>query len=245
MHPILFKVGSLTFYTHGVLAVVGIIVTCLTMYYFAGREKLDREFLFDNMIYTVLFGIIGARLTYFFLYRDQFSSLKEILYLQDGGMVSYGGFILGLLTFYLIYRADRKNLMRWLDILAIGFAFGLFFGRIGNIMAGEYAGRITSSRYAISGIIPVTLYEGILVLLLGIIMKWKFLRKKSSSSGQYFLGFLLFYGFGRFIIDYWRDEKVLFLAMNLGQIISLIIGIIALIVLMRRRTNLEAKDVII
>lgn len=233
MHPILFTLHGLIIYTHGFLAVIGIIVTSILLYYLAGKIDLDRSYMFDKMIYVVLFGIIGSRLNYFFLYRDQFSNWKEIFYLQDGGMVSYGGFLLGLIAFIVLFRKEAKKLVQWLDIFAISFCFGLFFGRLGNIMAGEYAGKISVSKFAIDYYIPVTLYEGILVLLIGIVLLVFFLKNK-RANGFYFPLFLFLYGTGRFVIDFWRDDKNIVGPFGLSQIISLTIAILGLLFLLIR-----------
>lgn len=187
--------------------------------------------LFDNIIYAVLAGIIGARILYFVLYRNQFSSFSEIFYLWNGGMVSYGGFVLGGLILLLLLFLQKKPVGKWFDITTIGFAFGLFLGRIGNLMAGEYAGKPSGSWLSIDGLIPVTLLEGIYVFLLA----FSFLiiyRSQKIKDGLLALIFLFAYGSGRFIIDFWRDEKVRFFHISMGQWFSLLIAIISLIIIM-------------
>ncbi|MCX6808810.1 MAG: prolipoprotein diacylglyceryl transferase [Candidatus Berkelbacteria bacterium] len=232
MHPILFKIDGFSFYTHGLLAVLGIIAGSATIYFLAQRARLKTEYLFDNTVYTVLAGIVGARLTYFFLYRDQFSSIKEIFFLWNGGLVSYGGFLLGGLTIFLLLRSQKENMWRWLDLYSIGFAVGLALGRIGNIFAGEYDGIATASKFAISGLIPVTLYESILLFVLfGILLTLYLSRKISEKAGTAFALLLAGYGLGRFIIDFWRAEKLLFWDITLGQVVSLLVMLAGLFLL--------------
>ncbi len=234
MHPILFKIGSLTFYTHGVLAVLGIILCAIIVNKLAKRENLDRTFLFDNIVYAVLVGIIGARITYFILYRDQFSSFSEIFYLQNGGMVSFGGFIPGVMTFALLLKSQKQSILKWLDLMAIGFASGLVLGRLGNLMAGEYAGKLSASRFAISGVLPVTLFEGIMVAVLAVILYFIYLKAKNYQDGFLFWLFVFLYDIGRLIIDFWRDEPVLVWHLNLSQVTSLALVLIALVVLIKK-----------
>lgn len=234
MHPILFKIGGLIFYTHGVLAVLGIILCAIIVNKLAKKENLDRAFLFDNIIWAVLIGIIGARITYFFLYRDQFSSLTEIFYLQNGGMVSFGGFIPGAITFAWLLKSQKQPVLKWLDLMAIGFSAGLFLGRIGNLMAGEYAGKISTSRFAINGILPINLFEGIAVLLIAIILYIFYLKKTNFRDGFLIWLLVLFYGIFRFVIDFWREEAIVFWHLNLSQMTSLILAIIALIYLISK-----------
>ncbi|HLC43924.1 MAG TPA: prolipoprotein diacylglyceryl transferase [Patescibacteria group bacterium] len=236
MYPILFKIGSLTFYTHGILAVLGIVICSLVVNSLAKKEKLDRTFLFDNIVWAVLVGIIGARITYFILYRDQFSSFMEIFLLQNGGMVSYGGFIPGAITFGLLLKSQKQSILKWFDLMSIGFAGGLFLGRIGNLMAGEYAGKLSSSRFAIDGILPINLFEGIVVAVIAIILYFVYLkiRTEKYKGGLLIWLFVFLYGISRFIIDFWRDETILIWYLNLSQVTSLILALIALVYLMRR-----------
>lgn len=231
MHPILFKIGGLTFYTHGVLAVLGIILCAWIVNGLARREKLDREFLFDNIVWAVLVGIIGARITYFLLYRDQFSSLKEILYLQNGGLVSYGGFIPGAIIFAILLKYQKQPVAKWFDIMSIGFAAALVIGRIGNLMAGEYAGKLSFSKYTINNVIPINLYEGILVAIIGLILYLVYLKKKTRFAGLLAWLFVFLYGIGRAVIDIWRDENIVFWHLNLSQVTSIVLALLALVMM--------------
>ncbi|MEI7792758.1 MAG: prolipoprotein diacylglyceryl transferase family protein [Candidatus Berkelbacteria bacterium] len=230
MHPILFTIGNFTFYTHGLLAVLGIILGVYTLYHLAREEKFETKFLLDDSAYSVLIGIIGARITYFLMYRSQFAHFSEIFQIWDGGMVSYGGFVLAGLAFWYFFSKKKENLARWFDILAISFAPALILGRIGNIFAGEYSGVVTTAKINFSGVVPVPLYEALLLLLLSaLLFTLYFKSKKKLRAGIYFSIFLAVYGIGRFIIDIWRDESHLFLNISLGQIASLTVGIVGII----------------
>ena len=137
MYPVLFQLGSLTFYTHGVFAVLGVILGAYVSYGIAKKSNLNAELFFDNIVFTVLFGIIGARLSYFVIYHSQFESWTKIFYIWEGGLVSYGGIIFGIATFILLLRKQKESVPKWLDVGAIGFFLGLAIGRIGEIFAGE------------------------------------------------------------------------------------------------------------
>jgi phosphatidylglycerol---prolipoprotein diacylglyceryl transferase len=231
MHPILFKIGNVTLYTHGVLAVLGILVGSYILYRLAVKSRLDTSFLFDNIVYSVLIGIIGARLTYFLLYPDQFRNLSEIFYLWQGGMVSYGGFIPGFIAFVLLLKYQKQTIMPWLNLSAIAFSAGLIFGRIGNIFAGEYSGVNTLSKYNLGGKVPVTLYEAVLLLfILAILVGLRYIKNSSIMNYSFYL-FISLYTLGRFVIDFWRDESKMFLHISIGQITSLSILLITLLLL--------------
>lgn len=230
MHPILFSIGTFDFYTHGLLAVLGIVLGVYILFRLAKHEKLETKYLLDDVAYSVLIGIIGARITYFALYREQFAHFSEIFQIWDGGMVSYGGFALAGLAFWYFFSKKKEDISRWFDLLAISFAPALILGRIGNIFAGEYSGIASTAKINFSGVVPIPLYEALLLLILSILLFILYSKsKKELKSGTYFSIFLAVYGIGRFIIDIWRDESHLFLNISLGQTASLVVGIIGII----------------
>jgi len=241
MYPIIFKIGQFNLYTHGVMAVIGIIVGGILLYKLAKRRGYSTEFLFDNVIYSVLAGIIGARLTYFFLYRGQFSSIKEVFYLWDGGLVSYGGFILGGIIFALLIRVQKENIMKWLDIYSLSFVSGLFFGRVGNLMAGEYSGVATVSRFNINGLVPIPAYECASLILIFVTLVI-LLKKKIKVNGMIFFTMITMYGGFRFVIDIWRAESKLFSFISLGQSVSMVLLIIGAIFILLNILNAQKRS---
>ena len=56
-------------------------------------------------------------------------------------------------------------------------------------------------------------------------LKYKYAKLK---DGYITVGLILFYTAGRFIIDFWRDEKIYFLHLSLGQLTSLTIFLITI-----------------
>jgi phosphatidylglycerol:prolipoprotein diacylglycerol transferase len=233
MHPILFKIGSLTFYSHGVFAVAGIIIGALFVFNLARRNNLSTEFLFDNIVFTVLLGIIGARLTYFILYPSSFDNWTKIFFLWEGGLVSYGGFILGGVTLTLLLRKQGQPVLQWLSLTSISFFLGLAIGRLGDIFAGEYAGISSNSRWLTilpgNSLVLVPFYEALLCLFIFVTLAiaYKKYFDRLSDGTFFYLAFCL-YVLGRFIIDFGRDERDILYHLSLGQIVSLIIFIVTL-----------------
>lgn len=236
MHPILFQIGDVTVYTHGLLALAGIVFGAYTTYLLAKKSKLSTELLFDNVIYITLIGIVGARLAYYLLYPNQFESARDFFYLWNGGMVSYGGFIAGGVALYLILRSQKQHVLKWLDAFTPGFFLGLALGRVGNLMAGEYSGVARSAFPSINGVFPATTVEAVLCLLIfaiGIIYYYKNINK----SGLIFLISLMVYGAGRFAIDILRAEPKIFYSLSPGQVADVAVflaGTVALVAIYRK-----------
>lgn len=246
MHPILFQAGKITIYSHGMMVVSGIVAGSILSYFLIRRKHLATEYYFDNIVYTILFGIIGARITYYILYKSQFTSLKQIFYLWDGGLVSYGGFILGGLILLSLLYYQKQPLLEWLDQMSCGFFFGVALGRIGCLLAGEYNGVVFSAGskalFHNLGVVPVSLYESILCFLIFIAaLVLNLFNKKRISNGVIFSSSVFFYTVCRFIIDFWRQEPDVFMHMSLGQIFSLFLAILSSIYFVLILTKKEEK----
>lgn len=249
MHEILFTVSGFNFYTHGVVAVLGIILGSIVTYFLAKRKALNTEMFFDNIVFSTLFGIIGARITYFVIYRDQFASFRQIFELWDGGLVSYGGFFLGGLTFWLLLKKQRELVSSWFDVASIGFFLGLSLGRIGDLFAGEYNGVESSMSIPAIGaynIVPVAFFEAILCLVI-FILTYIFYRvyDKKLVPSVIALMSISMYSLGRFILDFWRTELKVYASLSIGQLVSAVLFILTIILyvrlLVRNRSVYEAK----
>ena len=252
MHPVLFRIGAWSFYTHGVMSVLGIIIGSLVVYFLARKKALDVGYFFDNIVFTVLFGIIGARIAYLILYHDQFSGFASTINLQKGGLVSYGGFILGGVVFAFLLRSQKQPILRWLDVTSIGFFLGLSLGRIGCLLAGEYDGITTSNKWLSvlpqNNTIATSFFEAILCLIIfgaGVVAYNKLYDK--INTGIIFFSSIIVYALGRFIIDFGGSEGDLFWKISIGQLFSAIIitiSLIALIRMQKRSPNDRRQEVL-
>lgn len=229
--------------------VLGIVFAALIAYLISKKEDLDGDFLFNNILYTVLFGIVGARITYFILYPEQFNSLSQLILLWEGGLVSYGGFVLGGLTVLIFLKIQKQPVLKWFDALAVGLPVGIFCARIGDIISGDYynAANFTGLSSFRNGL-PTPLYEAFLCLLVFAIALIVALKKKKVFPGLVFFLTLLLYSGGRFIIDFWRNEEAILWKLSFGQFFSLVIFLAALItiilLLLKSRTKGEDYEII-
>jgi len=146
--------------------------------------------------------------------------------------MSFHGGLAGVVIATLIYsRRHAIAILPLADILAIAATIGLGLGRIGNFINGELWGRVTTLPW---GVVfpaagpqprhPSQLYEAMLEgPIIFFLLYWLFSRK--VRSGVVFFFFLIIYGIGRFIIEFFRepDQQIGFLwgGATMGQMLCL------------------------
>lgn len=232
MYPILFHLGKVNFYTHGLMIALGAIVGGVIIFYLAKKEGLSRKFLFDTLIYSLFVGIIFARITYIIFYYYQFVNWKEMFLIWYGGLVSFGGILGGFLAAGLILKKRGEIVLKWFDLGIIGFLAGWAIGKVGCLFSLDTPGIASGAKIAIWGQIPVALFESIWAAMLAILLFYLIVRQRSWVS-QFRDGFLFLiglggYSLGRFGIDFWRTDSILWLSLKSGQIASLVILLITI-----------------
>ncbi|AKM82596.1 MAG: prolipoprotein diacylglyceryl transferase, phosphatidylglycerol:prolipoprotein diacylglycerol transferase [Berkelbacteria bacterium GW2011_GWE1_39_12] len=232
MYPILFTIGKLSVYTHGLMMAVGGLFGGLAIFYMAKKQHLRTDFILDICVYALLAGLFGSRILYIILYFNEFSSFEEMLYIWHGGLVSYGGIAGGLLVSLLILKIKKEPVLKWFDIGIIGLMVGWAFGRVGCFLNGDSYGLWSISKLSIWGRIPTQLFESIWSLIASFLLFYfglKIKEQKKLPDGIIFFGGLGLYSIGRFVIDFWRDEPVTVWFLKTGQIGSALVLIFAVL----------------
>ncbi len=220
----LFKIGGVTVYTHGFFLALGVLLASLAMYAFARMSGKRTDYLLDYVVYTALFGIIGARVLYFILYPSQFSGFIDVFKIWQGGLVSYGGFIAGVAAFALAVRGSKEKVLPWLDILVISSMLGLAIGRLGSFLSGEIAGIANTGTLAVAGAYPVTLFEAIWDFAVFVIFGLIYYKSRARlQSGILTLEVVMLYALGRFFIEFFRAERKIVLGLSGSQIFLMLI----------------------
>ena len=194
------------------------------------KNKFD-----DYLTYLIIGIILGGRLGYILIYNLNFyvNNPLDIFKIWQGGMSFHGGLI-GIIFVSIIFaKKNNQNSFLYMDIVALVAPIGIFFGRIANFINSELYGTITNVPWAVTFIQidnltrhPSQLYEalleGILLFLILIYFRNKFLNKPGVISGL----FLIFYSIFRFFVEFYRvpDEQLgyIFLNLTMGQVVSLI-----------------------
>lgn len=148
---IAFELGSLTVYWYGVFVALGFMIGLFVMQWRARQIGFPRERVFDIVFAAMVGGIIGARLFYVVINWSHFRvRLLEIVMIQKGGLVFYGGFIGAALAILFICRKHKLDPWQVADLTALGVPTGQAFGRIGCLINGCCFGQPTQGLLGIT-----------------------------------------------------------------------------------------------
>lgn len=136
---------------YGVMVLLGVVCGMGLVSHEARRVGVDSDIIMSVAFWMFAFGIIGARMFYVIEYWNQFArptwqaTFLEILKLTDGGLVVYGSLFGAVLaaTWYLI--CHKLPALAIADLLAMGMALGVVFGRIGCFLNGCCYGAVCDS----------------------------------------------------------------------------------------------------
>jgi prolipoprotein diacylglyceryl transferase len=103
----------------------------------------------NSMVFWSLIGtIIGARLFYVIGHFSEFDSIGDMLALWRGGLTIMGGMTGAVLINVPLMRRYGYRFFQVMDGAVIGLAFGIAFGRIGDLIIGDHFGKPTSWLFA-------------------------------------------------------------------------------------------------
>jgi phosphatidylglycerol:prolipoprotein diacylglycerol transferase len=203
--------------------------------------RTTRAFLDMNMpqVYSLSImlasgALIGARLVEVFFYEWAFYSENPwyIFYIWLGGMSTHGILLGGTLALWLFCKRYHKPFLAVADEIVVPAALIMGLARFGNFIDGQIVGDVTEVWWGVKfpdadGFRhPVVLYDGLKNLLL--IPLLLLIRKTSPPRGVMLGHFLLWYGFLRIFIDFFREYRTSFLGLPPGQEFNISMTLIGL-----------------
>ncbi|MCI8497180.1 MAG: prolipoprotein diacylglyceryl transferase [Clostridiales bacterium] len=256
--PVAFSIGGLKIYWYGVLIALGMILAVVYCMYNAKRFGVDPDRLVDATLGGIVGGIIGARLYYVLFNITEFTdNPMKVFNIKEGGLAIYGGIIAGLLVGALICRWRKMSVRATFDIAVMGFLIGQAIGRWGNFVNQEAFGINTDLPWGMTGdgivrtlsrqagalrelgisvdvnapVHPCFLYESLWCVIGFILLH--FLSKKRKFEGQIFLGYIIWYGVGRFFIESLRTDSLMVMpgsSVRISQLIAAVTVIAAIVI---------------
>ena len=232
---------------------LGVIVAYILITREGKKQGLPKEFISDLIFYTLIIGILGARVYYCVFNLDYYlANPSEILKIYNGGLAIHGGVIAGLIFVYFYTKKKNVSFIKILDIVAPAVIIAQSFGRWGNFFNQEAHGGITTYQnlknmhipeFIINGMhiegkyyYPTFFFESIWCLI-GFIILMIARRNKNLRKGFQIGFYFIWYGIGRFFIEAFRTDSLMFLGFKIAQIVSLIGILIGIIIIVTNRNK--------
>lgn len=222
MHPVLLRLGPVTLYSYGLAIAVGFLLAAGLAARRARELELDPARIQRIALIGLLAGLAGGRAAYVFLNWELYRSHPlEILRLDHGGLVFYGGLAAGVLAGVAATRAARMPVLATLDLFVPPLVVAHAVGRVGCFLNGCCYGEPTALPWGVvfPGEIlyrhPTQLYEAaalVVILLLLTRLERKGLpgapsRALPLPAGTVFLSYGLLYGSWRFLAEFLRGDN--------------------------------------
>ncbi len=257
VYPLVLHLGPIEITGYGVMLMVGFLVGGWTIQRQLRSRGLNEEYASDIVVWSVVGGIVGAKIWYVVLTQDPGALLSR------SGLVWYGGFFGGAAALFLNGLRQRIPTRMTLDLVAPAAAAGYAMGRVGCFLVQDDYGVPTSLPWGMKfpeglppstaqrmftdfavpipdGVIPLEvlavhptqLYE-VAAMMLAFWALWR-MRNHARGAGWLFGVYLLFAGTERFMIEFIRAKDDRFLAgFTVAQLASIIIAIVGALFMAR------------
>ncbi len=255
LDPVLLQLGPVALRWYGLLFTAGFFAA-----YWAGAWSFEKagdsgETASALLGYVVIGTIVGARLGHCLLYEPEYYLRHplQILEFWRGGLASHGGAAGIAIAVWLYARRTGRNVLWLLDRVAVAAPVAAAFIRVGNFFNSEIVGRPSAVPWAVVFARldsrprhPAMLYESAAYLVIFAGMLWLERRTRLRDRAGALTGILLMSVFSaRFVIEFLKEPQEAFeaaLPLDLGQLLSLPVVLIGLLLLYRARTSGDAPS---
>ena len=221
---------------YGIVIALGMLLGSFIILKEAKRREMSQDDILDVIIFSLIFGIIGARAYYvafsWDVYKENWLSVFNI---REGGLAIYGGIIFGVITALIVCKTKELKFLDVADVCILGLPVGQMIGRWGNFFNREAFGGYTDNIFAMQiplnqvrsmddvttemmdngkiikdtlfiNVHPTFLYESLWCL--GVFVILFLLRKKIRFRGEQLLRYMFLYGLGRVWIEGLRTDQL-------------------------------------
>ncbi len=251
--PIPFTGQSFHVYFYGIMIMLGVIAAVLLTNAEAKRRGQNTEFLWDMLFWVVLAGIVGARIwhvltpppsmiaqgitTQYYLTHP-----LDMIDIRKGGLGIPGAVFGGALAMWIYTRRKKISFILWADLAAPGLALAQAIGRWGNFFNQELYGAPTNLPWKlyidpahrlpgfenVAYYHPLFLYESLWnIANMAILLFLSHRFPDRLKTGDLFLGYLVIYPLGRFLLDFLRLDASRVAGINANQTLSAIVAVAA------------------
>lgn len=227
---------------YGVIIAVGFILALAYTLKRSEKFGFSQDSFIDILFVAVPVGIICARLYYVIFNFELFrGDPLKVIRVWEGGLAIYGGVIGGMLSAIIVAKIKKINPLAVADLGALGFLIGQAVGRWGNFINREAYGSVTTSFLRMEiydaaagmriSVHPCFLYESVWNLAGFVLLH--FLSRRRRYDGQILLGYLAWYGLGRFFIEGLRTDSLYFFStgIRVSQMLAILSMLAAILIM--------------
>ena len=237
VNKVAISIGSLEIRWYGIIITLGMVLAVLYAMWRAKQKGIKADDMIDMALFTIIFGVIGARL-YYVIFYGNVHSFYDVIAVWGVGLAIYGGIIGGVLAIFGVCRYKKMNFFAMTDMIGPGVMLAQAIGRWGNFFNGEAHGGVVAEGSPlyflrmglypndISGVSgmayvhPTFLYES-LWNILGFVLINVFYKKK-KFDGEVALWYFAWYGFGRMFIEGLRTDSLMLGPIRVSQLVGLL-----------------------
>ncbi len=212
--------GPFSIYSYGVAIAIGVLLLKWLIQKDPRFAKLRLEQTFTGfLVLSILVALLGGRLLYLVTEPDGLTEWSDLVDFWQGGF-SLLGSILGILIVMPWYlKKISVPIVPMLDLIALYAPLLQSVARIGCFFAGCCYGMPTSLPWGFTytdpnsaaplyySLHPTQLYSSASLLLI-FLAQYFLLQKIARNPGQLMGIYLMFVSFERFVVDFWRADRV-------------------------------------
>ena len=239
--------GFVKIYYYSIMILLGMAIGVYLVYREFKRHNFDVKQLDNMAFYTILCGLVGARIWYVLFNLSEYQGdVLEMFAIWHGGLAIHGAIFGGLLFLFFYCRKKKIHFLKIADIVMPAVLIGQIIGRWGNFFNQEAHGGVVTKAFLeklwipdfiIDGMFikgqfyhPTFFYESIVnLIILAFILIVR--RSKYIKEGTVFSIYLMGYGVLRFFIESLRTDSLMLGSLKVAQLVSVVFYLIGAILL--------------
>ena len=260
LKPIAFSIpigdGHWDIYWYGIIIALGFMLALIYGITNAKRFGIDNDRMLDVVLVATPIAILCARAYYVIFDGEKLSSFGEFFGFGDSsgfsGLAIYGGVIGAFVSGLIMCKIRKIKFTDMFDLASLGFLIGQGVGRWGNFVNQEAYGSFTGSSFwgmqsertvyeMGEGLVhPCFLYESIWCIAGFFIINH--LSKNRKFSGETFLIYCAWYGFGRGFIEILRTDSLMLGPIKVSCLLAFLLCIASVTAIIVIRKKLKPQE---
>ncbi len=238
-------------YWYGILIAIGFFLAIIYGIRNAKRFNIDVDRMLDVVLVVTPVAILCARAYYVIFDGQKLNGIGDFFGFGDSsgfsGIAIYGGVIGAFVSGAIMCKLRKIKIADMFDLASLGFLIGQGIGRWGNFVNQEAFGSLTGSSWwgmqsqntiAVVGegmVHPCFLYESVWCIAGFFIINH--LSRNRKFSGETFLMYCAWYGFGRGFIEILRTDSLMLGNIKVSCLLAFVLcfASVALIAVIRKR----------